>query len=147
MYRPLRVAELASGQRWATVGAGAPSASRITTRPVGYGDGWVRAYGAGTDARVDGRRVPLVGTVAMDSVAADVTDVRGVTGANEVWLLGAQGRERITAAELARVRNTISWEVLVSMAYRLPRVYHAGPAITGLRTSAGETLTAEDGRA
>ena len=40
--------------------------------------------------------------------------------------------------ELARVRTTIPWEVVTSMAYRLPRVYHAGPVLKGLRTLAGE---------
>jgi alanine racemase len=139
--RPLRVECLEPGER---VGYGglwtAARASVVATLPVGYGDGWVRGY-AGAQALVQGRRVPLVGSVAMDAVAADVTDVPGVGLDDEFVLLGRQGDEIVTVAELARLRTTIAWEVLTAMAWRLPRVYHAGAGLLGLRTLAGESLT------
>jgi alanine racemase len=135
--RPVRVAELPAGEG---VGYG-PSfitarTSRIATLPVGYADGWVRSYGNRATALVRGRRVPLVGTVAMDAVMADVTDVPGspVTPDDEFVLLGEQGDDRITATELARTRNTISWEVVAAMAARLPRVYTAPAEAVGIRT-------------
>lgn len=135
--RPIRVAEVSTGT---PVGYGgrwrADRPSTIATLPIGYGDGFVRGYQPGGEALVRGRRVPLVGTVAMDAVAADVTDVPGVGPSDEFVLLGAQGGERITAHELARRRTTIAWEVLTSIAYRLPRVYHAGPVAMDTRTLA-----------
>jgi alanine racemase len=143
--RPLRVAALAAGEpagyggRWT-----ADRASVVATLPVGYGDGWSRAYGGQTQALVRGRRVPLVGSVAMDAVLADVTDVPGVTTADEFVLLGEQGGQRITAGELALVRTTISWEVLASASARVARVYHAATGPTGLRTLAGEHRGAEE---
>lgn len=140
--RPIRLEWLEAGE---TVGYGgrwtAPARSRLATLPLGYGDGWSRAYGGRTSAIVRGRRVPLVGSVAMDAVMADVTTVPDVVLDDEFVLLGAQGDERITATELARVRTTISWEVLASMAYRMTRVYHAAAGLSGIRTSAGETLS------
>ena len=51
--------------------------SRIATLPLGYGDGWPRSLSNRAEALVRGRRVPLVGNVAMDAVMADVTDVPG----------------------------------------------------------------------
>jgi alanine racemase len=139
--RALRIEDVPAGT---TVGYGgtwrADRASVIATLPVGYGDGWVRAYGGIASALVRGRRVPLVGTIAMDAMAADVSDVPGVTRDDEFVLLGEQGSDRITAAELARLRNTISWEVLSGMSTRLPRVYHAAAGLMGLRTLLGETL-------
>jgi alanine racemase len=135
--RPVRVAELPAGEG---VGYG-PSfvtarASRIATLPVGYADGWTRSFGNRATAIVRGRRVPLVGTVAMDAVMADVTDVPGspVTPDDEFVLLGEQGDDRISAAELARERTTISWEVVAAMAARLPRVYTAPAEAVGIRT-------------
>ena len=135
--RPVRVAELPIGEG---VGYG-PSfvtarASRIATLPLGYADGWTRSFGGRATAIVRGRRVPLVGTVAMDAVMADVTDVPGppVTPDDEFVLLGEQGSDRITAAELAQERATISWEVVAAMAARLPRVYTAPAAAVGIRT-------------
>jgi alanine racemase len=135
--RPVRVAELPAGEG---VGYG-PSfvtarASRIATLPVGYADGWTRSFGNCATAIVRGRRVPLVGTVAMDAVMADVTDVPGppVTPDDEFVLLGEQGGDRITAAELAQERTTISHEVVAAMSARLPRVYTAPAVAVGIRT-------------
>ena len=107
-----------------------------STLPVGYGDGWTRALSNRATALVRGRRVPLVGNVAMDAVMADVTDVPGppVTTADEFVLLGQQGADAITAEELAQERTTITWEVLAAMSRRLPRVYTAGAVAVGIRT-------------
>lgn len=125
--RAVRVEWIAAG---ATVGYGSEwSASRrslIATLPIGYADGWVRAYWPGAQALFRGHRVPLVGRVSMDSVCADVTDLAtgGEVGPDERFvLLGAQGNERITAAELAIRRNTITNEILCSFGPRLPRIY------------------------
>jgi alanine racemase len=141
--RPVRVAELPAG--WGI--SYGPSfethrPSRIATLPLGYGDGWPRATSNRSEVLVRGVRVPLVGTVAMDAVMADVTDVPGspVTVDDEFTLLGEQDSERIEVAELARTRNTISWEVVTAMSRRLPRVYHAAASPVGMRTlSAGTT--------
>jgi alanine racemase len=110
--------------------------SRIATLPLGYGDGWSRSLSNRAEALVRGVRVPLVGTVAMDAVMADVTDVPGppVTVDDEFTLLGEQAGERIEAAHLAQSRNTISWEVVTAMSRRLPRVYHAAAGPLGIRT-------------
>jgi alanine racemase len=96
---------------------------------VGYADGYLRGSQPGASALVRGRRVPLVGIVSMDAVAVDVTDVPGLGRTDEFVLLGRQGEAAISAADLARARNTIAWEVLSSMAARLDRVYYreAGP--------------------
>ena len=133
--RPVRVADLAPGHgvsygpTWR-----APRTSRIATLPLGYGDGWPRNLSNRAEALVRGRRVPLVGNVAMDAVMADVTDVPGspVTTGDEFVLLGRQGTDEITAAELAQVRTTNSWEVVTTMSARLTRVYDAPAGIAGL---------------
>jgi alanine racemase len=118
--------------------------TRVVTLPVGYGDGWVRAY-AGGDALVRGRRVPLVGTIAMDACMVDVSTLPDVGRDDTFTLLGADTDARIGAEELARRRNTIAWEVLASMATRVPRVYHAPAGPTGIRTVRGEVAVAAGG--
>jgi alanine racemase len=137
----LRVERFAAGT---PVGYGgtlvAQRESLIATLPVGYGDGFVRAYAPGAEALVRGSRVPLVGTVAMDAVMADVTDVEGVNLDDEFVLLGRQGAESVTAYDLARLRNTNPWEVVTSMSFRIPRVYHADSVLLGARTLDGETV-------
>ena len=135
--RPVRVADLPPG--WGisygpTFVTARPS--RIATLPLGYADGWPRSLSNRAEALVRGQRVPLVGNVAMDAVMADVTDVPGppVTTDDEFILLGAQGAEEITVADVARLRATIGREVMTAMSRRLPRVYHAAAGLVGERT-------------
>jgi alanine racemase len=123
--RPVAVSDIAVGDgvgygsRWR-----AQRPSRVAILPVGYADGYLRGSQPGAEALVRGRRVPLVGVISMDALAVDVTDVPGLTPDEPFVLLGRQGGEVIRAADLARARNTIAWEVLSSMAPRLARVYH-----------------------
>ena len=142
--RPVRVTDLPAG--WG-VGYGptftTSRSSRIATLPIGYGDGWPRSLSNRAEAIVRGRRVPLVGNVAMDAVMADVTDLPWppVTPHDEFVLIGSQGEERITAADLAAARRTNSWEVETSLAARLPRVYHAASVPRQTRTLTGEAVS------
>ena len=137
LARPVRVAELPAGHGISygpTFETGRPS--RIATLPLGYGDGWPRSLSNRAEALVRGIRVPIVGNVAMDAMMVDVTDVPGapVGVDDEFVLLGSQGGERITAADLARARTTNSWEVVTTASRRLPRVYDAAAGAVGIRT-------------
>jgi alanine racemase len=134
--RPVRVMDLPEG--WGisygpTFRTTKPS--RIATLPLGYGDGWARQLSNRATALVRGVHVPLVGNVAMDAVMADVSDVPSpaVTVADEFVLIGQSGAERISVADLAHERTTNMWEIVTSMARRLPRVYHAAAGPVGLR--------------
>jgi len=62
----------------------------------------------------------------MDLCLVDVTDVADVCEGDPVVLLGRQGEDLITASELALHQGTISYEVLCSIAPRVPRVYYEG---------------------
>jgi alanine racemase len=135
--RPVRVVDLPAGHGISygpTFTTGRPS--RIATLPLGYGDGWSRALSNRADALVRGRRVPIVGNVAMDAMMVDVTDVPGLPVGvdDEFVLLGGQGGARIAASELAQSRTTNSWEVVTTMSRRLPRVYDAAAGPVGIRT-------------
>lgn len=94
--------------------------SRIAVVPVGYADGYAWRLTGKAEALVRGRRVPVAGSVTMDMTLLDVTDAGAELG-DEVVLLGRQGTEEITAAELAAHAGTISWEILCHLGLRLPR--------------------------
>lgn len=134
--RPVRVTELPAGHGVSygpTWRASRPS--RIATLPIGYGDGWPRSLSNRAEVLVRGRRVPVVGNVAMDATMIDVSDVRGrpVDTSDEVVLIGRQGDAAIGAADVARWRTTNSWEVVTAMSARLTRVYDAAAGPTGSR--------------
>ena len=97
--------------------------TRIATLPIGYGDGYKRILTGRADVLVHGVRCPQVGTICMDQMMVDVTEVPDAAIGDEVILLGRQGSEQITADELANRAQTISYEILLSISDRVPRVY------------------------
>jgi alanine racemase len=100
----------------------AEQATELGTLPIGYGDGIRRALTNNADVLVEGRRVPLVGTVSMDNITVDLGEAGAAVGAEAV-LIGAQGGERILAEEVAQRLGTINYEVTCGISARVPRVY------------------------
>jgi len=96
--------------------------SVIATIPVGYADGYSRAFSNKADVLVGGKRCPVAGRVTMDMLMVDVTNVKGVSTGDEVVLIGKQGKEQITAEELAKLENTINYEITCKIGARVPRV-------------------------
>lgn len=128
--RLARVTEVATGEGVSyglTWRAARPSRAGLV--PVGYADGWRRSLGNRGEVLVGGRRCAMVGRVCMDQFVCDVTDAPGATVGDEVVLLGSQGRERVTAAEVARAADTIPWDVLASLQARLPRLFVRGGVV------------------
>jgi len=112
-----------------SVGYGAAFVAReptwIATLPIGYGDGWRRAFSDNAEVLIGGRRHPLVGRVSMDNVTVDVgPDPTGIAEGDEAVLLGRQGDERLTAEELARRIDTINYEITTGLTARPTRVHH-----------------------
>lgn len=100
------------GNRWR-----ASRQSKIATVAIGYGDGYPRSAKDGTPVIVNGARAPLVGTVSMDMLTVDVTDVDSVCVGDEVELWG----KTLSVNEVARHADTIGYELLTRMPARVAR--------------------------
>jgi len=100
--------------------------SLIATLPIGYADGYSHHLSNHGEVLIHGKRAPVVGKVCMDFIMVDVTDIPRVSVGDEVILMGRQGREQITAEEIAEKINSISYEVLCLIGKRVPRVYKEG---------------------
>lgn len=98
-------------------------ASRIATLPVGYADGFSRAFSNRGRVLVRGKLCPIVGRVCMDMCLADVTDVERAREGEEAVLLGSQGKSEIPAGRLAQTLQTIPYEILCGIRERVPRIY------------------------
>jgi alanine racemase len=120
-----RVVSLREIPASATVGYGATFTAKRPTRlallPVGYADGLNRLLSNQGSVLVRGQRAPIAGRISMDHTSVDVTDVAGVEVGDEVVLIGEQGEEKITAADMAALNGTIAYEVLCGIAARVPR--------------------------
>lgn len=97
--------------------------SLIATLPVGYADGYSTRLSNQGEVLIRGKRAPVVGRVCMDLIMVDVTDIPGVSKGDEAILIGKQGKERITADEIAKKIGSIPYEVLCLIGKRVPRVY------------------------
>jgi len=101
------------------------SADRPTTIaivPAGYADGLdLRLAGRGA-VLIRGRRAPVVGSVSMDMLVADVTSLE-VSPGDEVIVIGSQGGDRIDVREMAAQIGTIPYEILCRIGSRIQRVY------------------------
>jgi len=123
-----RIVQVRTVEAGDAVGYGARYAAdgtrRIATIAVGYADGWLRALSGRGSAFIDGVRVPIAGTVSMDSITLDVTgipDARLQPGMT-VELLGPHQHVDAVAAEA----GTIGYEVLTRLGARFERRYLGG---------------------
>jgi alanine racemase len=97
--------------------------TRVALLPVGYADGYNRLLSNRGEVLLRGRRAPIAGRVTMDQTMIDVTDIPDAAINDEVVLMGQQGRERITADDLATHAGTIAYEVLCALGTRVPRIW------------------------
>lgn len=97
----------------------AEQAIRTATVTCGYGDGYHRSASSKAYVLIRGRRAKILGRICMDQMIADITDIPGVCEGDEVILIGRDGKEEITAEDVAEWSGTISYEILLSCASRV----------------------------
>jgi alanine racemase/glutamate racemase len=95
--------------------------TKIGIVPQGYSDGYDRGLSNLGKVLVGGRRCPVIGRVAMNMFAVDLTSAPDASQGDEVVLLGAQGEERITSEEIADKLGTINYEIPSRISNLLPR--------------------------
>lgn len=93
---------------------------RIAVLPIGYGDGFPRVRNEGW-ALIHGKRAPLVGGVAMDALMVDITDIPEAQMWDEAVIMGRQGNEEITVRDMAKLKNSVTYDVLTGWRLRLRR--------------------------
>ncbi len=94
---------------------------RVATVPVGYADGFSRRLGNGRYAlKIGNAYAPIVGRVCMDQLMLDVTELSCSVG-DVVTVFGAD--QKCSADEMARINETINYEISCDVAKRVPRIY------------------------
>lgn len=96
---------------------------RIATVACGYADGYPRALSNRYYVLLHGKRARIVGRICMDQMTIDVTDIPEAKMGDTAILLGEDGGNRITADDLAKVTDTIGYEIVCGISARVPRVY------------------------
>ena len=88
---------------------------------AGYADGIQRRLSNRGQMLVRGVKAPIAGWVCMDLIMLDVGDIEGVTADDEAVIIGRQGDAEISADDVARLLETINYEVVFTNFTRVPR--------------------------
>lgn len=105
----------------------------VATLPVGYADGYSRGLSNKGKVIINGQLAPIIGNVCMDQFMVDITEIENVHLGNEVILLGSDGNVKFDADDIAKLTNTISYEVLCLIGRRAPRIYIKDYKTIGIR--------------
>lgn len=109
-----------------TIGYGLTYMTKVPTKialiPQGYADGYSRSLSNKGEVLIGGKRCRVLGRVAMNMFVVDVSKIRAVAEGDEVVLLGAQGKENMSAEGLASASDTINYEVTTRISALLPRI-------------------------
>lgn len=122
--RVLTVKEVAAGEAVGYMGTFVTKwRSRIAVLPVGYADGYPRLLSNRARVIIGGEFAPVVGRVSMDLTIVDVSQISGVAVGDEAILIGGTNGKSVDAVELARLCESVPYEILCGLSQRVPRVY------------------------
>ncbi len=94
----------------------------VATIPIGYADGYRRAWSNQIDGIVRGQKVRQIGRICMDMCMFDVTDVANVKIGDDIILVGGSSEQSIKIEDLAKKAETIPYEIVTQFTSRLPRI-------------------------
>lgn len=94
--------------------------SKIATIPIGYADGFRRNLSNKGNVVINGKKVPIIGSICMDGFMADVTDLENVKVGDDVYIWD---NEIVTLEDIADLSGTINYEILCTISERVPRVF------------------------
>lgn len=97
--------------------------TKIATIPVGYNDGYPYQLSNKGYALIRGQKVNIIGTVTMDYIMLDVSNIPDVKAGDEVVLIGRQADAQITVEELARLISVSPYVITCGLGKRVRRVY------------------------
>lgn len=95
---------------------------RLAVLLIGYGDGYPRVRNQG-EVLIHGQRARIIGGNAMDAMMVDLSAMPQAQRWDEVVLQGKQGNDEISVHDIAKLKDTVSYDVLSGWRERLPRVY------------------------
>ena len=94
----------------------------MATIPIGYADGYSRAFSNRAWAMIKGKKAHSLGVVCMDQCMFDIGGREDIVEGDEAVLFGTEA-DGITADDLALIANTINYEIVCSVSSRVPRIY------------------------
>ncbi len=96
---------------------------KVATLMTGYADGYPRLLSNNGKVLINGEFAPVVGKICMDMMMVDITETEKVKPGDTAVLIGTSKNKKITADDLAKAVNTVSYEILTGISSRVERIY------------------------
>ena len=93
----------------------------IAIIPVGYANGFSRSLSNMGRVLIRGKRVPVIGTVTMNTISVNVTDIPNIQIGDEVVLVGKQKRLTISIASFSEMSDQLNYQILARLPGNIPR--------------------------
>jgi len=97
--------------------------TKLAIIPVGYWEGFDRRLSNIGGVLIQGQRCQVRGRICMNLSMVDVSPLNNVKAGERVTLIGVDGREEITADEMAEKIGTINYEIITRINPLLPRLF------------------------
>ncbi|NLI89247.1 MAG: alanine racemase [Epulopiscium sp.] len=97
--------------------------TKVATIPIGYADGYSRGLSNKGGVLIRGEYAPIIGNICMDQFMVDVSHINYVAVGDEVVVFGKQKDKEISVEEIAKILNTINYEIVCMVGKRIPRIY------------------------
>ena len=95
--------------------------TKIAIVPVGYSNGFSRSLSNMGRVLIRGKRVPVIGTVTMNTMTVNVSDLPNVERGDEVVIIGKQKRMNISVASFSEMSNQLNYQTLTRIPADIPR--------------------------
>lgn len=112
--------------------------SRLGLVPVGYADGYLRAWSNTAVMMVHGKPAAVAGRVSMDMTMIDLTDIPEAVPGDEVIILDDDPASPASVYALAKQANTIPYEIFCRIGSRIHRIATGHPTIENPLTALGQ---------
>jgi alanine racemase len=94
---------------------------KIAVVPIGYSHGYSRSLSNQGRVLIQGHRCTVIGSVNMNMMTIDVTDLDTVKKEDEVVLIGTQNDMTVSVASFSDLSNQLNYELLTRIAKTIPR--------------------------
>ncbi len=97
---------------------------KIAVLPIGYFDGLHRNYSGKGHVIIRGQKAPMVGTICMDFMMVDVTNIPNASTGDPVLIFGEdEYGHYLSPEELASKGDSIIHELISCLGPRIPRIF------------------------
>lgn len=101
----------------------AKTVTKVGTVAIGYADGLPRAMSNRGRVIINGEYAPIIGRVCMDYIMVDISNISCAQIGDKVTIIGENGQKCITVSEVAKICDTITYEIFTQITQRTEKIF------------------------